>query len=58
MRSRTIQLDEHEAVVDRDWLAEVGQALLGHAAEDHEIKMAEECIRIGNDYGDGDDDID
>lgn len=58
MKSRTVQLDEHEAVVDRDWLGEVGHALLGHAAEDHEMKMAEECIRISEDYpGDEEDDL-
>lgn len=57
MKSRTIELDEHEAVVDRDWLGEVGHALLGHAAEDHEVKMAEECIRISEESQDDDDDL-
>jgi hypothetical protein len=28
MKSKTIQLDEHEVVVDRDWLDNIGNALI------------------------------
>ena len=51
MKSETIQLDEHEAVVDRDWLGEIGKLLVeaGHK------EIGEECITIGNNYGDEED---
>lgn len=52
MKSKTIQLDEHEAVVDRDWLGEIGKLLVeaGHK------EIGEECIAIGNKHGDQEDD--
>lgn len=50
MKSQLISVDEHEAVVDRDFLEQVGTALKGYASTDEEHWLADECIRIGNDY--------
>jgi len=53
---RTVTLSKHEAVVDRDFLEQVGTALLSYASTDEERYLANECIEIGNDYGDEDED--
>lgn len=55
MKSRTVEVDEHEAVVDRDFLENVGNALLAYASTDEEKFLAGECIRIGNAHPDDED---
>lgn len=52
----TITISKHEAVVDRDFLERVGTALLAHASTDEERSLASECIEIGNDYDEEDED--
>lgn len=47
---RTVTLSKHEAVVDRDFLEQVGTALLSYASTDEEKWLASECIEIGNNY--------
>jgi len=51
--SRTVEVEKHEAVVDRDWLETIGRILLraGHK------EFGEECIRLG-DYRDEEDEED
>jgi len=55
VKSRTVEVDEHEAVVDRDFLENVGNALLAYASTDEEKFLAGECIRIGNAHPDDED---
>lgn len=53
----TITISKHEAVVDRDFLEQVGTALLSYASTDEEKWLASECIGIGNDYEEDEDDV-
>jgi hypothetical protein len=53
---RNITLSKHEAVVDRDWLENIGKALLEYASTDEEKRLANECIEIGNNYPEEDED--
>lgn len=43
---RTVTLSRHEAVVDRDWLENIGKILLNIGYTD----LGDECVRIGTTY--------
>jgi hypothetical protein len=51
--SRTVEVEKHEAVVDRDWLESIGRILL----RDGHKELGEECIDLGN-YKDEEEDED
>lgn len=47
MKSEMISVDEHEVVVDRDFIEKVGFLLAEYASTDEEKWYANECITLG-----------
>ena len=47
MKSEMISVDEHEVIVDRDFIEKVGNLLAAYASTDEEKWYAEECISMG-----------